>query len=777
MAHSPNTPHQNNGGHRPAQRRVPQDATRAVSSTNKKPPNKPPNKKTNSRIIWANIFKTLFVLACIGVMVASIVMVGVVKFVVDSTKDDDYLLDLVAIKTPKTGYVWVTDPVSGERYVYQKLVGTNNTIWVDLSEMPEYIKQAVIATEDKDFYKHGGVSIGRTIYAGFNEIFHFTRTFGASTIDQQLVKNLTGDKDVAGGAGYQRKLREMFRAWSINKAYTKDQILEAYLNTLPLSGNIVGIEAGAREYFDKHASELTLAESALMAGITNAPGKYNPYTNPENALNRRNNVLLFMYKDKVITQAEYEEAKNQPLGLHEGPRQLAPAIVGSNINSYFSDALMEAVVQDLQDKGIVSSRDAAIQMYYNGGLQIEATMNPTVQAEMERIYTLGYGEGGLFPASVTAETEVTAADGTKTTQTVHPESAMIVMEYDGRIAGVVGGLGEKTASLVLNRATQSPRPIGSTMKPIGPYALGIEYGVINYSSLELDAPFMSRDPSNPKRDPETGEIVPDWPTNYGNTFSNQPVVLSDALARSMNTVAVRVGDAVGVDTMYSFLEDSLQITTLVESGSVNDKSLAPLVLGSLSKGITAQELAAAYMMFGNGGTYYKPYLYEKVTDQDGNIILQQEKESGRPISAETAFIMNRLMSNVLRQQGGTANGMAPSYMDSVAKTGTTTDDKDRWFVGLTPYYVSAVWWGYDTNEQIQFSPSPATNPPPLVWKTVMEAVQADLPEKSFPAQPEGVVEKTFCRDSGELAGPNCPNTQTGYYSTSFIPEECTLHNE
>ncbi len=741
-------------GNSGATRVVPKQSPRPAG---KKPPKKPkPSAGKTVKIVVGNIFKTLLVMFCVMLIAGSLLAVQVVSYIMDTTADDDVVLDLETLKLPQTGYILAQDPATGEWIEYQKLTRDSNSIWVQLDQIPQQLQDAVISTEDREFLDHKGVSFKRTLYALVNEVFPLEeRTFGASTIDQQLVKNITGDKVVVGPdgsmeAGYQRKIREIFRAWGLNTRYSKDMIMEAYLNTLPLSGTIVGVQAGAIEYFNKDVKDLTLAECALVAGITQSPGKYNPFTNPENALKRRNDVLFFMLDNGKISQAEFDEAVNLPLGLNQG--QVVQSQSPQEVTSYFTDAVFEAVVGDLVKQGICDSREAAIDFYYTQGLRIEATVDLTLQAEMERVYALGWGEGGLFPPDETATSEAG--------EEVHPQSAMAVVRYDGTLAGVVGAIGEKKESLGLNRATQSPRPIGSTMKPLAAYSLGIEYGIINYSTMVADT-----------------YVIPEqnWPVNYGpRAPSGRNILVSDAIAQSLNSVPAHIGEWVGIEEMYEFLSGTLGISTLVNEGPVNDHALSPLVLGGMTQGVTPAELAAAYTMFGGEesyGMHTTLHCYERVTDSRGNIVMKPEIATWQAISPENGYIMNRLLSNVLRG-GGTASGMALDTSDSVGKTGTTSDDKDRWFVGLSPYYVTAVWWGYDQNEVLTWPAGAKTNPPPVVWHNIIDTIQEALPEKAFPERPAGVVERAFCRDSGLLAGDACGNRGVGYYTEDNLPLAC-----
>ncbi len=745
---------------------------------NGKPPqNRKPARGRVAKAVFMNLLKAAFVCLCLALIIGSIAMVQVVKYVVESTADDDVLLNLETYSMPQTGYILVKDPATNQWVEYQKLVsGSVNNIPVSLDKIPDDLKNAVIATEDRDFYNHNGFSLQRTFLAGINEFIGYRERFGASTLDQQLVKNITQEKEVTDEdgnamAGYQRKLREIFRAVGLNNRYSKQQILEAYLNTMGLSGNIVGVQAAAKEYFYKDVSELTLPECAMIAGITQSPGAYNPYLHPEACLERRNDVLYFMQQTGYITDAQFNEAVDTPLGLYDGPREADQSAVDTGVTSYFTDAVFEAVVNDLVKQGIhnIHTREAAINYYYTGGLRIEATMDMNLQAEMERVFELGYGEGGAFPESEVATVEVETSSGAKVQKDVHPQSAMSVVRYDGSLAGVVGGIGEKKESLGLNRATQSPRSPGSTMKPVAAYPLALDYGLINYGSLVPDSYVQTN---------------PDWPVNYGPTApTNKLVPVYYALLNSMNTVAAKIGKMVTEEEMFNFASETLEISTLVREGDPSDMGLSPLVLGGMTNGITTAELAAAYTMYGGGGDDGNTYgvhstlhCYERVLDADGNIIMTPEVVQMQAISPETGYIMNRMLSNVLRMQGGTAYGMALETTDSVGKTGTTSDNKDRWFVGLTPNYVTACWWGYDTGEPLALAAGATTNPPTIAWKMIMDTVQANMEPKEFPPKPEAVVEKAFCRDSGLLQGEHCTNLMTGYYNANDLPAVCDSHS-
>lgn len=838
------------GGHRPpprAEDNIPDDRTRISAplrpdaldgledpapegrggrqKKEKKPKGKI-KKGTVVKVMFLNVLKAGFVMLCIAAMVGSIAAVQVVQYVVEETENDGTMLDLENYQMNQTSYFMAYDPTHPEAdedgyYPYQELVGTEDRIWVSYEEIPQNLINAVIATEDREFNEHHGVNFRRTAAALVNEIIPISgMKGGASTITQQLVKNITDDDDVVGddgdrSAGYKRKLREIFRAWGLHNRYSRDLIMESYLNTIGLSERIAGVGAGAKRYFDKEVKDLTLAECAVIAGITQAPTRYSPIQNPENARERRNNVLNFMEECGYITLAERNAAKAEPLGLN-----LTSASGGESstagVFSYASDKAYNDVIEDLVDQKVVTSYAEARRYLYNGGLKVYLTVDLKVQAALDDIMVDGYEEDGFFmdetrfPGYVRAMTkseEIKNGTVVVDHQEVLPQCAVAVIDYSGQLIATSGGIGEKTTSLSLNRSIGTlakdangeyiydadgnhvvdgtVRQTGSTMKPIAAYALGIDYGIIHYSKMVKDEGVMSRNAANPSRDAETGKVVKDWPKNFGITrHSNIPVV--SAVAESTNTVPCQIGMWLGLEPMYEFLVDTLEVTSLADPV---DMGLGPLVLGSQTYGMSAYELAGAYMMFGGEESYGVKntlHSYTKVVDSKGNIVLQPELAPQQAIKPESGYVMNRLLNNVLDRgswPGGaspTAGGMRPvdgegEPIEAVAKTGTTSDDNDRWFVGLTPHYVVAVWWGYDVKHQLDnWSPRASTNIPVNVWKALIESIWDDLPEKHFPDMPEGVVVEKFCTSSGNLARPGCPSME-GYYTSDHVPEECRGH--
>lgn len=791
----------------------------------------PKNKKKpkKRRSIIGMIFSFIGCILCLCIMAASVGGVLLSMYIVQVTADDAETLDLDNQKNRQTSIVY---DINGNEYA--SLSRNENRIWRELSAMPENLQNAVIAIEDKNFRTEPGINLKGTIGAALNA-FTGNRIWGtnrgASTLEQQLIKNLTGDNEQDN----MRKVREIFRALGLDNKYSKETILEAYLNTIPLTGIIHGMEAGSIEYFGKHVEDLTLAECATLASITKNPTKYNPATNPEELIKRRNHVLYEMYTQGYITETEFNAAKAETVTLTEKTSTTENATRSSS-NSWFTDALYTQLLSQLQED-LNYTADEAKELIFSGGLRIYSTVDPTVQAGVEKTM---YNEDDLIPAlwheepvclrdypadssswdevqyddatglpitkdgyavygqeaiPVYADEEGTTLKmGTSTDpdypndttvylcvyEKVRTQAAMAIVDYSGNILGIGGGIGEKKYDLGFNRAT-SPHQTGSTMKPIGAYALALDYKLINYSSQILDSPYYSAEDKKVLKDQYIGVMSPfseaaqsrsdvwrAWPTNYGGVGGQgNPMLVYDALQQSYNTVAVWVGDMVGVDYLYNFVHDTLECSYI---NAENDMDLGPLVLGSQSSGLTVVQLAGAYTMF-NTGTFTTPHYYTEITDYQGNMILDNNKyiNTTQAISADTAYIMNRMMWNVLHSRKGTAYGKAPDgEMDSVAKTGTTSNYKDYTFAGLTPYYVTAIWWGCDRPTEMDTLGKAGRNASPIqyAWKALMENLQADLPVKEF-AKGENVVEKHFDTSTGAIISNG---GSVGYYTEDNLPD-------
>ena len=780
--------------------------TGAQRKKNTDEPQKSPRPPKNGHPVLRFIGRAIVTMFCVGIMLGSALAVGAVYYVVQATANDGDLLNLDNIELSQSSVVMATDRQTGAQVEYAVLRSSNShRVWADLEQIPRNLQYAFICTEDKDFYTEPGVNFKRTIGAMINEYILpiYSSKQGASTIEQQLIKNLTDDDSSSGIQGALRKLREIYRALCLSRAYSKETILEAYLNTISFTGTIQGVQTAANEYFNKDVSQLTLWECATIASITKNPTNYNPYTNPENLINRRNFLMYNMWQQGIITEQEYRDAAAQPLVLAEEDASRNKA---ASTTSYFTDALFNEVVKDIMVKENVEE-SVAQKMLYSGGLTIEATVDPKLQRTMEQLMR---NEGDAYFPAGWHEEEVTSIseddqqvfneDGTPKTRTaedgtvyyyrnVRTQAAMVTLDYDGNVLAMVGGLGEKTKSLSLNRAYDVTRQTGSVIKPIGAYALGIEYGLVNWSTMLNNSPLylkqdmIIRDEDYCRRNGLMGmsdkqlKAYPNawrsWPKNYGNNYGdNTDVPLWNGLARSLNTIAIRVGDLVGANNIFQFAYNTLQLDTL---DPTNDVGLAQMVMGSQTRGVTPMALAAAFQIFYDG-QYTTPHLYTRVLDRDGNIYLEDNSTSYQALTPQTAYVMNRLLKNVLYSNVGTAGGRYPNSngMESFGKTGTASDERDLWFVGGTPYYVTAVWWGYDAPYDMTktLSKSQAkTRTCVAAWKAFMEQAQADLPYKAFPKS-DGVVERSYCTQSGLLASGSCPSTAVGFYRADDLPDVC-----
>lgn len=690
--------------------------------------NKQPNNKKNKFLktpSWFIIRTVLSILAC-TFAICSVVFIGYMLSL-DAKVD----IEVEAMKLNYSSIVYYIDE-DGNEHEFERLYDSQNRTWVNLEDMPEHLKNAAIAIEDHRFMKHHGVDWTRTLSASANLFFKFKSDYGASTITQQLVKNLTGDNQDS----VKRKLQEIMRALYLERHYSKDTIIEMYLNTIYLGEGCYGVGTAAQAYYGKDVSELTLAESAALIGITNLPTYYNPYINPENNKVRRTNIINRMYELDMISEEERDAAKSEEIKFNTTRRNSSNA----KVQSYFVDQIIEDLIDDLvKERGY--SENVAVRTIYSGGLKIYATVNPEIQAAMDSVFE----DANAFPA-YSGKTQ--------------PECAMILLDPEnGNVLAMRGGRGKKAGARILNRATQTKRPPGSSIKPISVYAPAIEYGLITPFSVEDDAPITVLNNSA-------------YPKNETRTYSGRTTI-NEAVKQSINTVSMRTLEKLSIERSYNFLTANLGVTSLSKKG---DKNLAPLSLGQLTNGITVLEMAAAYVPFANGGTYYEPLTYTKVLDSDGEVLIEKESKSVKAMSSKTAMYMSYMLQNVV--SGGTGTyAKLERGMPAAAKTGTSNNDEDRWFVGYTPYYVGACWFGYDQPKYISKSLSPALT----TWERVMNAIHKKLEVKNFKKSDEFQF-VNVCACSGLLPSPDCAldprGTQVvaGYFHKDDIPTDtCDIH--
>lgn len=636
--------------------------------------------------------KRFFMITLLILCMVIVIGIGVLIGMYASAVKEIQAMNVQNLALNYSSVIYYTDD-GGNAHEMEEIYNNGNRIWLDSEEIPKVMKQAIVAIEDERFYEHNGVDIKRTAGAFFGwvkaKVTGGKTSYGGSTITQQVIKNITQQKNKTAG----RKIKEMLLAVALEKELTKDEILTVYLNLIALANNSYGVEAAANIYYDKDAIDLTLNEAATIAGITQRPEYYNPLKNPDNAKYKRDVVLTKMCELGMISTEERDETMAKGLELNHSESRS-----NTRIYSYFTDTVLNEVILDLQtEKGY--SQDMAEQMVYSGGLSIYATVDPSVQDAVESYYE----NSGNFP-KIKKEAQ----------------SAMIILDpYTGEIKGVAGGVGKKTTNRGLNRATQSKLQPGSSIKPLSVYAPSIEEDLINSSSILQDAELT----------------IGDWSPKNAYSGYKGKISVKRAVQISSNTAAVRQLQKLGISTSYSYLQNKFGISTLTEQ----DKNLSSLALGGMTTGVTPKEMAAAYAVFANGGMYFESHSYSKVVDHAGNVLLEHKKEGKRVLSDSTAFIMTDILSEVVNTSSGTGKLARLDEMPTYGKTGTTNENRDKWFVGYTPYYVGAVWYGFDQPDSInKYGVTYAVSA--KIWGEVMEEVHEGLKVKDFEA-PDSVIKK------------------------------------
>jgi Membrane carboxypeptidase (penicillin-binding protein) len=660
------------------------------------------------------------------IITMSIVLVSLTVYVmrnVDTSSD----IDLKHIDYSNTSIIYSVN-AEGVETELAKVSDGEKRIWVNIDEIPQHVKDAYIYTEDERFFQHEGVDWKRTFGAFLNMFMHFWDVdAGGSTITQQVVKNLTGDKDKR----IERKIQEIFRSMSLEAQFSKNEILQTYLNIIHMGYNSGGVAAGARLYFNKNVSELTIAEAASLAGMTKNPASMNPIADPEKNKDRRDYTLRKMREFGAITQEQYDEAVATEVVVNKGTIFSGE---GSGVNSWFVDACVNDVVEGLMNKKGMS-RDEAEASVRKGGYRIYATVDLDLQNKLESRYL----DNNIFYSN--------SKD--------LPQSAAVVLDYNGQMLACVGGRGEKTESRGFNRATQAERSPGSAMKPIAVYAPAIDYDYVNYSTFVEDKTIrvMSDD----------GKMI-NWPNNYGKAHFGT-LTVAKALERSGNTFPVQIlQNKLSIPRSLEFLKTKVGITTLDPEHDIGPS----MCLGILRTGIKLNELAAAYEPFGGTGNFTPAHTYTKVINPVGDIVLEAPKTTVA-MSPDSASVMNKMLQNVVEGPNGTAKKAKLSNTVVVGKTGTSDDNKDWNFVGLTPNFIMAVRLGYDQGRSIDGKVYGADQ----VWASVAKSLLAGQEKQTFPLS-TNMLAREYCTGTGYLASGNCPKT-VGYYKRSNIPRTCTAH--
>ncbi len=715
------------------------------------------------------VFSILMTIGLIAVITGTIVggaFLLYAKNYLDTSVDDfDALLK---DKNMTTMVSYVNENGEIVELTSERLNAAENRLWVKYTDMNEYIADAFIAIEDKRFEKHNGVDWLSTIKVTL-QFFTGQGMRGASTITQQVVKNMTGDDDVT----IQRKAQEILKALNLEKKYDKTQIMEMYLNSIYLSQGCYGVGAAAYTYFGKEVKDLTLIESAAIACITQFPYYYDPILNPENNAEKRNIVIKYMYEQGLITQEEFVSAYEKELVLN------VPSNDDSSytVHSWYTDAAQQEATRLLQEK-FGYTAEFAEKVLLTGGYNIVTAQNPEIQAIVEDYY-------------VNAEWE------SHDNSPIQPNSACVIVNPEnGNVVALVGSRGEKTINLGLNYATQTKRPSGSSIKPLSVYAPAIEAGLVTYGSVFDDVPINF---GTETVDPETGKVTYSnshgYPKNAPDTYRGLTTVRY-GVSTSKNTIAWRVLDLLGLENSFDFLTTKVGLSTLVRSetnasGQIfTDIAYAPLAMGEFTWGVTVKELTSAFQIFANGGIYNEERIVLQILDGEGNVVVDNEKKSSIVISAETSSIMTKLMQSVVNTGTGSAITLKKT-VNCAGKTGSSESNRDKWFVGYTPYYVCGIWFGYSMPRSLdRFNASKSA--PIVAWDSIMtqitqkyvdEAKDGGEPLKKFEMSP-GVVEATYCTQSGKLLTDACradPRgekeiVETGYFKIGTEPTEyCDVH--
>ena len=710
---------------------------------------------------------------------------GIFMAYINSTMRGKVEVYLDEFETKVSTELYNQDPDTGEWVMYQTLyLNSENRIWTDLEDIPKYLQEAAIAIEDKRFEKHHGVDWKGTTRAIVYTLFG-KNVQGGSTITQQLVKNVTGDNEVT----VKRKITEIYRALELEKRYEKDEILEAYLNEVFFGQSCYGVVTASRMYFNKDVSDLTLAECASLMGITNNPSMYDPTLSSwtrENNRERQLTILGAMLEQEKISQEEYDAAKAEDIVFSNG-FTISGKYVGSDGTatepepdepstddtespadeeeptikgrySWFTEAMIGDVADALVEKYGITDKvrdngttytayEQAWDMVHGKGYKIYTTQNPKYQKIAEDVcydlsnipYTSSYTNSAGEQVEDQLQIALTIVDPT-----------------NGYVVAMIGGAGEKQADRVWNWAVNA-RQCGSAIKPVSTYAPALDDGTINGASVIDDYPMLLN-----------GDV---WPRNANWRYQGL-TALHKALAQSLNTCAVRTNLAYGVDRSYEFLVNKLGFENLTYTDS---QQVGNMALGGFEKGVTTEEMAAAYAAFVNEGVYTKPRTFVRVEDANGNVILENEAQSTVAMKNTTAAIINHLLQEAALN--GTGYEAQFSGMHIAGKTGSTNSNKDRYFVGYTPYYSCAVWAGYEHNQRIVASGNPCS----AIFRKVMSAIHEELPDKDF-FSCAGLTSVAVCADSGMLASENCAldvrgsRVYTALVAADNAPTSvCTMH--
>ena len=757
-------------------------------------------KRMKKKRVGVRFFKALII--CILLLGIICVIGGAIfaKKIIDNTPavtaDDILPQGYTTNITDQSGTVVETLKDSDSNRIYKT--------YEEITANSEYLPHAFVAIEDERFYEHNGIDLQGIIRAGVVGVTNgFNFTEGASTLTQQLIKNNVFPDFVNEETFFdkvERKLQEQYLALQIEKEMDKNEILEAYMNTINLGQGCLGVETAAQRYFNKSAADLTLSESAVIAAITQNPTLYDPVTNPDQNAQRREKVLGNMLDQGYINQTEYDDAMADP--VYDRIQQTAAATEDTTPYSYFTDALIEDVIRDLrEEKGY--SETQAYNLLYTGGLTIRSTQDmsiqeicdevtsdesyyPATEYGLEFALTIHRADGSVenyskenlatyirethndnnplvfssreeaeqrieeYKSTLNINTEAGDIVDQNYTITLQPQVSFVVMDqYTGQVKAIVGGRGEKTGNLTFNRATDDKQQPGSCFKILSTYAPALNEDKITLATIKVDEPYEY----------ESGQVVHNSYSGYRGAMT-----VRNAIKQSVNTIAVEtLTEDVGPKTGYEYLEQ-FGFSTLTDADITQ-----AMALGGITDGVYNIELTAAFASIANSGTYTEPVLYTEILDHDGNVLIDNSAPATHEVIKDsTAYLLTSAMEDVVN--GGTGTSANLSNMTTAGKTGSTDDYADRWFVGFTPYYTAGIWGGYDSNKSMEGYGSWHL----AIWNAIMERVHDGLQDKDF-EMPSSVVRKSICTESGLLAVSGCPS-RTDYFDKDSLPtQSCSGH--
>lgn len=731
-----------------------------MDNINSKKNNKKVKKVKNVLSIVGTLFFSMILIVIItGSVFVTAITIYVLNFA-DVTGDEVTLDD---IKLKFTSQILAKNPnydgTNNEYEVYYTLSSDGDKmVWVDLSNVPTCVRDAFVYSEDERFYNHDGVDFKRT-FAAFVNIFVpiYNSSQGGSTITQQTIKNITRDDAQNGLEGVTRKIREIVRSINMEDAYTKDDILEAYLNIIYLGraegSNYYGVQAAANFYFGKDIKDLDIAEAATIAAINKDPTFYNPYSNRTNNKERTKYVLLKMYENGAISSEEYYAALAEIetmdiVGDTEYSSDGIEITKRSEVSSYFVDATISQAIDELVSKYGISYEDATKRLY-SGGYKIYTTVDLNMQKQLEQKFL---DDSNFQSYKFDGDTLL---------------SAFICMDYRGDVKAVIGGRGEKESFRCWNNATMSVRSPGSTIKPLASYAPAIEQNLATWSTLLKDEPLNLA---------AAGQQAALFPKNYADYGDNDPhwtkknMTVAKMLEESTNTGPAQLVRMLTPSYCFNFMQNNLGFTTLVlkDDSGRSDIDYSPMTVGALTEGVKLSELTASYEIFGNGGQFYGHTFITSIVDQQGKPVYEHNYYGAQVIQPATSYVMNRMMKNVVEGKDGTGKAAKLNTTEVVAKTGTSENWQNLTFIGCTPDYVSGLWLGHDKLQRIDTTKYQSIA---KIWNNVFGEIAESASTKTFTPCAD-VVELKYCTDTGLIAHSGCKNTAIGYYKSDNVPATC-----